>query len=381
MTTTSGHPPLGSLRPEGGGRGEGPGAPIARITPELRLAAAARLLPDQSGDPTVAAERFLESAAALGIDLELLWGTLLPGSSVVRQVCLAVMGSGRTAMIFVSGPERRARSWTAAARLRAAPVVGSPEIAHRERIALIHHACAEVAAPSSNNATLAQSLLEPREKEAAAALRGAGFTALGELIYMRRPFVRADAEIGHTNAWPEGVRVCSLEELVRSGVSPERVEELLRQTLQDSYIDTLDCPELCGLRSVDDVLDSHKAVGVYDPSIWWLAMEGDRPVGCLLLSVCPEHDSVELVYLGLSPRARGRGLGAALMSMGLSRIAQVHLSEESAEGRPWVKGTGGLTCAVDTRNVPAMRLYRRLGFVRFGLRLPFVRGLIGGNAQ
>lgn len=69
------------------------------------------------------------------------------------------------------------------------------------------------------------------------------------------------------------------------------------------------------------------------------------------------------------------------MSMGLSRIAQVHLSEESAEGRPWVKGTGGLTCAVDTRNVPAMRLYRRLGFVRFGLRLPFVRGLIGGNAQ
>lgn len=386
MTTTSGHTPLTDLRPDGGGNGENGGgaASVVQIPEHLRLAAAARLLPEQAGDPTVAAERFLESAAAIGIDLDLMWGTMLAGSSQVRQVCLAVMGSGRTAMLFVSGAERKARSWTAAARLRPAPAIGLPEAAHRERITLIDHACAQVARPDGLNATLAQTLLEPREKEAALAFRGAGFTPLGELVYMRRP-LSARAPISAPEEpdalWPDGLALRSMENLAHSGVPAERADELLRATLEESYVETLDCPELCGLRSVADVLDSHKAVGVYDPSLWWLLFAGEKPVGCLLLTVCPEHDSVELVYLGLSPSARGKGLGARLMTMGIARILDRHLNPDSACGGPWVRGTGGLTCAVDTRNAPAMRLYKRLGFARFGQRLPFVRGLHAGAAD
>ncbi len=115
---------------------------------------------------------------------------MLPDSAVVRQVVLAVMGSGRTAMLFVSGAERRAKTWTSAAKARLGFATGSPEQAHRERVLLIQHACEAMGRPGSHHprgANLAQSLLEGREREAAAALRDAGFMTLGELVYMRRP--------------------------------------------------------------------------------------------------------------------------------------------------------------------------------------------------
>ena len=38
-----------------------------------------------------------------------------------------------------------------------------------------------------------------------------------------------------------------------------------------------------------------------------------------------------------------------------------------------------LTCAVDTRNTPAMSLYRRCGFQRFGVRVPLVLSLRRGD--
>ena len=76
------------------------------------------------------------------------------------------------------------------------------------------------------------------------------------------------------------------------------------KALERSYVDTLDCPELCGLRVVDDVLESHRSVGVFDPGMWWLVMAEDEPEGCMLLSACPEQNAVELVYLGISPRLR-----------------------------------------------------------------------------
>jgi ribosomal protein S18 acetylase RimI-like enzyme len=40
-----------------------------------------------------------------------------------------------------------------------------------------------------------------------------------------------------------------------------------------------------------------------------------------------------------------------------------------------------MTCAVDTRNIPATKLYRRAGFERVGLRMPFVRALAPISAK
>jgi RimJ/RimL family protein N-acetyltransferase len=136
--------------------------------------------------------------------------------------------------------------------------------------------------------------------------------------------------------------------------------------LDRSYEQTLDCPELCGLRRTHDVLDSHRATGAWSPALWWLVYLHDQPHGCLLINHCPEHSSVELVYLGVSPQLRGRGLGTRLLDLGLSLLAGVEADH--------------IACAVDLRNIPARRLYERAGFREFGRRIALVRPLTRPNA-
>ncbi|HMN39407.1 MAG TPA: hypothetical protein PKE29_01080 [Phycisphaerales bacterium] len=356
------------------------------VPPELRLAAAMRLIGTQTEDPRGAAERFLQAASDHRIDLSLMYCSQDPGApDEVREVCLAVLGTGRTAMVFVSGP-RKESSWMHGARLtRRAGLVGAGE--QSERVGLIHRVCEAAAAVRTAEKpppVLAQTLLETRESEVARAFRVAGFLQLGDLAYMRRPVQREPGrllELAASPTWPAGLAVRSVAELGASGEDEAAVRSRLLGALERSYIGTRDCPELCGMRSLEDVLDSHRSVGVMDPTLWWLVESRDGPQGCLLLSPAPEQDSVELVYLGLAPAVRGIGLGATLLGFGLRRLYDTALAPEAVSGHPHVRGTGGVTCAVDTRNAPAMKLYRRAGFERVGLRMPFVRALPSGEAR
>ena len=389
MTTTSSHPGLGTSP-------GGEGVRIMQVPSDLRLSAASRLIGEQAGDPLLAAERFLESAAHLRVDMDLLWCTV-GGANVgvgggvvqVRQVVLGVVGSGRTAMLFVSGPDRRAGMWGGAAKLRLLGVGSAPLAeAKRERIALIHHACEELSRPGKDvraRAVLAQSLLEQREVDAGEALVLAGFQRLGELAYMRRPLSKSGPgralEQAGDPTWPDSLRVRSVEELLCEGHSQTQVDAWLGEALDRSYMDTQDCPELCGMRAMPDVLESHKSVGVFDPSLWWIVFDrANRAMACLLLTVCPEMDSVELVYLGLAPEVRGHGLGSMLLSFGLRRLYDGSLRATAGADQLRIAGTGGMTCAVDSRNASAVKLYRRAGFERFGVRVPYVRPLRPKNA-
>lgn len=349
MTTFIGESPPTLLGP-------GPDAPrIVLVTDHLRLAACARLVAEHAPEPIAAARRFIETAHDLNIDLSLMWATIDPGRSHVRQVCLAVIGAGRTAMIFLSGDQARRRA-------------SSDSAAVSDRVALIHTACAALAQPipgkSPKGVRLAQSLLEPRETAALAALRSAGFRQIGDLAYMRRNPGPMPAAPGHGSAisLPPEFEVRSVADL-HATLSPTQIDELLVQVLSDSYIETIDCPELCGMRSAADVLESHKSVGRFDPALWWVLYRAHKPCGCALFSISPEHDSVELVYLGLSPDARGRGVGSALLDRSLRALG------------PRLFMSGGVTCAVDTRNTPALRLYEHAGFRRFGVRIPMIRPL------
>lgn len=375
MTTATGHP---GLTPTGPGD---PSSRVVQVSDELRLHAAARLVADQGGaggDPLEAARRFLDSAGMLGMDLSLMWATVEPSGGNIRQVCLAVTGAGRTVMLFLSGPQRRHRAWSPG-RLRQGWSAGADAQDHQDRVTLLRHACRAVA--DSAGARLAQSLLEVREREAIAAFRDAGFTQLGDLAYLRRALPRSWGEGDAAPSWSAGVRVESVADLRARGASEAEVDAAIEAALERSYEQTQDCPELCGLREVSDVLESHRSVGVHDPALWWIVFDGDRAEGCVLLSPCPEHDSVELVYLGLSPRMRGRSLGAALLRFGVANLYRHTIRGADSAGVPdetarvSIGGTGGVTCAVDTRNAPAMRLYKRAGFQRFGLRIPMVRGL------
>jgi mycothiol synthase len=127
-------------------------------------------------------------------------------------------------------------------------------------------------------------------------------------------------------------------------------------------VETLDCPELCGLRETRDVLDSHRSAGRFDPALWWMVRREGKPAGALLLNPSPAQGHVELVYLGLAPELRGCGVARRLMLTGLSALA----------GR----AERDVTLAVDTRNTPALRLYESLGFRPFARRTALVRPIV-----
>jgi mycothiol synthase len=120
-------------------------------------------------------------------------------------------------------------------------------------------------------------------------------------------------------------------------------------TLERTYVGTLDCPELNGIRTTEEVIAGHKSQGKFHPECWWLEFEGDRPVGVTMLVEMPDAMTWELAYFGLIPEARGRGLGRAMLLHAMSALL----------AHPAI----ALMLAVDARNVPARRLYQSLGFI------------------
>lgn len=327
-----------------------PGFAVVRVSEESLVQAAERLVSQGLRDRRTAAKRLIASAPEHGIDLSAIWATVeRPGSTApplaIRQACLAVPGSGATAMIFISEPMPGGEP-------------GGPESARTERIALLRQVAAHFVETRTPKVKILQALPDLADAWAESAFRGAGFVYVGDLEYQRRAIAPVDLRgTKQEIAWPQGVRVVPLTTIAAS----DRDATLLR-VLEESYRDTLDCPELCGLRETADILASHYATGVFDPSIWYLVMhresEGDVPRGCMLLSRVPEQRVLELVYIGLSPEVRGRGLGRRLLDLCVRNAAEARVD--------------AVTCAVDCRNEPARRLYRDQGFQGAGRRKAFV---------
>lgn len=322
------------------------------MNPDLYHAAACRLVSQTSGSVEQAARRLVAASGAHGIDLSLVWGTVeyRPGKRpTVRQACLAVLGAGKTAMIFVSEPPRIGDAGGSAAGIA-------------ERVSCIRTACSHFANDSARPVRIAQSLPDQKEPWACQSLLGAGFTKVGDLTYMKRAGVGAVASEPPPLGLGAGIGVLTFEALVREAGEAAALAAVVT-ALDRSYVGTLDCPELCGLRDTTDVVQSHRATGKFDPRLWWVVRVNGKPEGCLLLNPCPEMRSVELVYLGLSPELRGQGFAKRLLTWGLSHAAV---------------GSGGranwdVSCAVDDRNEPAQRLYRGLGFRAGARRVALVK--------
>lgn len=304
---------------------------IVAVGPTNRVQASARLVERAASDSMSAAKRFLHVAKAHKIDVSNMWASVEDGGAV-RQVCLTTPGAGRTAMCFTSTP----RSADDEAEL--ALVIG--------------RACA--AAP---NAAVAQALLEPDEQRALRAFLGAGFLRIADLSYLRRANSPMPKSAPAPPTLPEGVTI----ERCR-----KKDDNALIAALERTYIDTLDCPALCRMRDTRDVLESHRATGEFDPDLWWIIRQDDKPEGAMLFNPCPAQQHIELVYMGLSPALRGKGIGRAVLEYGLGVLA--HKRREPT-----------ITCAVDRANAPALRLYERAGFADFGKRIALVRPLPGGR--
>lgn len=117
--------------------------------------------------------------------------------------------------------------------------------------------------------------------------------------------------------------------------------------IETTYVETRDVPELNGIRSIDSTLEGYASILDGSPRSWWVVMHAGQPMGCLLLSPCGTN--CELTYLGFVPEYRGRGLSRRIMEHALA----------------WCRTSGieKMTLAVDTRNVPAIRLYQAYGFI------------------
>jgi ribosomal protein S18 acetylase RimI-like enzyme len=129
---------------------------------------------------------------------------------------------------------------------------------------------------------------------------------------------------------------------------------LFHETLLHSYEETRDCPELNGVRTLEEIIDGHKAQGIHSPDRWWLALDADRPVGVILVTEIPDWQGWDLSYIGVVPEARRRGIGRALTRKVLSEARRAAATQ--------------LTLAVDARNRPAWNLYLGLGFEPFDQR-------------
>jgi ribosomal protein S18 acetylase RimI-like enzyme len=172
-----------------------------------------------------------------------------------------------------------------------------------------------------------------------------GFPHLTDLHYMLRP---ADS------APPAELPSHYQTETYNAATNSEQFAQVLERT----YIQTLDCPELEGLRSPREALAGHQATGRFDPNRWWLFRHQQQGAGLLLVNEHPDRELWEIVYVGVVPETRGQGLG--------QHMVQLAVGEAQREQR-------SIVLAVDTRNHVARRIYHRCGFLDLTLQSVHLR--------
>jgi len=236
---------------------------------------------------------------------------------------LAVASPGRVGMVFYSplaGPGTE-------------PQCVAPLVREASRSAL------------NSGLAFVQSLVVPGRDGATAMLASAGFERLAELIYMRMAISSARAEGGGRRYTWRSYRKFRQAEL--------------ESVILGTYEDSLDCPRLCGLRSLSDVIAGHKASGVFSPRSWWIVEHAGRPAGCILVNgSTADAQTMEVAYMGVVRAFRGRGVGRTM----LRRAAR------------WARRRRRrvLTVAVDSENVYAKRVYVQEGFLETDRRVAWI---------
>jgi ribosomal protein S18 acetylase RimI-like enzyme len=338
-----------------GDAGQPPDAPIvcrpaqrAEIEHGLRLILAGASGP--AGDEIVL--DFLSLAVHRRIDVNSMWVAERGGRIV--WALLPLVSPGRTMLLLTPGRLFRQTPPTAVRLLSDA-------------------VCAHF---RGQQIVLAQVLLDPGDRTVRNLYHRAQFEDIAELMYLHRNVDRAnpqeqeqEQQQQQTPQFPPHWQLVNYS---------SQTHALFADTIARSYESSLDCPALNGRRTIDDVIEGHKATGQFDPTLWFaLRGDGAQPSsgrgggsagssggggrGVLLLNPTTTGDSVELVYLGLPRESRGRGISDQLMRIAMSSAR--------------VRGFGALSLAVDSRNAPALRLYYRHGLQRIGSRLALVRDL------
>jgi mycothiol synthase len=179
-----------------------------------------------------------------------------------------------------------------------------------------------------------QCLLDPSDVAGRESLEQGAVPYVTDLILLSRPL---RDELPRSNATDLSAESYSTAE-------NSRFAALVAST----YEGTLDCPVLASHRTGEESLESHRATGTFHTEAWRIYRRGGVDAGILLLSEHPDRQVWEVAYLGVIPAARGQGIGRAMLCDGLAFAAE--------------SGGRAVEIAADAGNLPALRLYRELGF-------------------
>ncbi len=315
--TTRGYAPAVAF-PRLFGRSDPDENPMFRLArPDERGAAVGLVF----GAPPHAAASLERRAAREGLDLSRTW--VLEAGGVLDGASLLVPHPGRTALLLASSAR---------------------DPAHARRIGeLVRTMLGD--SDATAGVDLVQSLCSPEESLRTDVFGIGGLRHLATLAYLERaelpslPDPRSQAGVS-VERWNPAERA-SLEELLAA-----------------TYVDTLDCPGLAQMRRIGDIVDGHLSACGGDAGHWFIARADGTPIAAALVSVTLTPGTADLVYLGVVPEWRGKGIGAAAMLHALRSAA--------------LAGPRAVSLAVDTRNEPAVRLYRSLGFTQVRTREAFV---------
>ncbi|MFQ5422500.1 MAG: GNAT family N-acetyltransferase [Phycisphaerae bacterium] len=313
---------------------------IEAIGPErtrdvLRIALAA---PDQTpADLERHVSGFIQYARRMSLSLQQHWMALRGGRPVSACVCLEF--PGRTAMLFIPPGE-------------------ATEADDDVTVRLVRHALSGAA---QRDIRVVQCLLDPFDMDNHRRLRSAGMSDLAILQYLERE--TADTDTTALAVTPETLQDAQLDWITYDEPDRRTFANLILATYQDSR----DCRGLTGLRDIDDVLAGHRSAGLFLPRRWSLLRVDRQPAACILLAENPLRPALEVVYMGVHPSFRRRGVGQFTLEHGLALARR--------------DGFGVVTLAVDAENAPALRLYHRHAFRKTLERRAMIRAITPNSAR
>lgn len=308
-------------------RDDGVGLAVRAVRPaEIERALHLILSGHHGFDDAATIAEFLDLAQRRGIDLSAVWVVADDIRGKLAWATLPMSLAGRTTLLMFPP------------RLRSG-------VSARHVSDLIAGALVE---PIRLGATLAQAIIDPEHRPVHRVLLESGFDDIAELIYLVR----------HVRNPINGRILTDEFRLSRYDTS---THARFGACVERTYLDSLDCPRLNGRRAIDDIIDGHKAAGEFDPNLWLLLSDDHGDLGVLLLNRIYARQGYELVYIGLTPEARGRGLADALLRTAIHTLA--------------LEGGGQIITACDAANVPARKLYLRHGFGHLYARRALVRDL------
>jgi ribosomal protein S18 acetylase RimI-like enzyme len=190
--------------------------------------------------------------------------------------------------------------------------------------------------------------------EQAKQLQRLGFSHLADLRF----FV-LETDLSQVADLP-GDRDCQFEQV---GEQESRLT-LACELAATTFSGTLDCPRLSDFRSAAEIVEGYRLTNGFDPRLWQILLVDRQPAGCLFLTQHRGTETasqgatsnpgpvIEISYMGLVPRQRGRGLGTLILTEAV-RVARQHQAPR-------------MVLAVDRENSPAIALYRRHGWTDAG---------------